>query len=73
MRILQVYHDKRSKKAHSKDGWAWRVIEKSKKKKGRMNVLYRASGYDYRHVAERMAHRHNNSLKVPLEFEVIYT
>lgn len=62
-RILNVFPDKTLKK---KDSWNWNVTEPSRKRKGRMNVLYTAQGYDSKAIALRRARAHNKTLKLPL-------
>lgn len=60
-KYLCVFPDKNKKK---RDGWNWHVAET---RKGRINVLYTAQGYNSKQIAMRRAVAHNKTLKKPLK------
>lgn len=66
-RHLEVFPDKRKGK---KDSWNWNCSEHSRRKKGAMNVLYTAQGYDSKGIAIRRAREHNKRLIRPLPIMV---
>ncbi len=69
-KIIRVFPDRRPQK---KDNWNWSVTEPSRQKKGKMNVLYSAQGFDTKQIAKRRADAHNRTLikKLPIVVEAL--
>ncbi len=62
-KTITVFSDKKKRKENS---WNWHVSEPSRKKKGTINVLYSAHGFNTKQIAMRRAQAHNRTLKKPL-------